>query len=295
MKKKILKIIFISLFLLLFPIIIGEIAAERIIFNDTGIHLPSYEQQDFITYKNYPKYEFVFKEYPQPNSKKNIILFGDSVAYGMYLQKEESFGYQLAKRTGFTVYNRAFPALGPQFVLFQLNNPNWKKQFPKCDYIIYVFAWKEINRVLVFRRDPYAYIVSAKYKINKNGNLKMQTLPKFLLYSNMQKLKDSLYTEIESEQINEKANVLFYKILEESYKKSQELYPNSKFIILNYTGKELPCKDKIEKTGIKVIELEDLTDIDIFSSKYKLEDEEHPTATAWEIITPLFIKKAEIK
>ena len=88
---------------------------------------------------------------------------------------------------------------------------------------------------------------------------------------------------------------LFYKVIEESYKKSQEFYPNSKFILLDYSYDGLPKKEELEKLGIQVISLSDLTDINVETVEYwNSEFDPHPNEKAWNLLTPLFIKKTNI-
>ena len=55
-------------------------------------------------------------------------------------------------------------------------------------------------------------------------------------------------------------------------------------------------RKELEEIGIKVISLPDLTDENLFQTKYQISKSNiHPNAKAWEHITPRFIKAAGIK
>ena len=90
-------------------------------------------------------------------------------------------------------------------------------------------------------------------------------------------------------------NLYFKEIKKEILKN----FPGSKFIILIYDYKGIDNELKIKELGMneiadKVIILNDIVDIDLTSSKYKIDDNLHPNAEAWQIIVPELVKELEL-
>ena len=232
--------------------------------------------------------------------KHSIILFGCSFAYGEGLEDSQTFAYKLSKMTKRSVYNRAEGGMGPQIMLYQLQKENLKQIIPDCDYIIYIYVNDHVERNKKFRNWPLLYKTGIRYKI-KHDKLKLQTISPPLSYSFVYRIiegRDDYRYFINKKYLNGKlkyGDYLFYKVIEESNKLSKELYPKSEFIIFNYSDKPITAQEEIEKLGIKIISLSDLTNQDMTLLKYRISDwDEHPNEQAWNLLTPIFIKKANI-
>jgi len=252
-----------------------------------ALNVRMFNEDDFDRYYKAP---FISK-----SDYKTIIVFGCSFAFGDNLGEDEDFSSQLYRNTNFSVHNRADSGFGPQMMLYQLQKDNssfLKKLIPNAEYIVYVFIGGHLQRVVMSRCFPFLYKVSPKYKLSSNNKLIFQPAPKLLAYSNIYRYIESLFPKIKGEEYCKK---LFIKIMEESYKKSQELYPGVKFYTLVYDDMDNDIRRKLEAIGIKVIYLHDLSNENFQSLKYQISEyDTHPNAEAWRVITPLFIKKAGI-
>ena len=54
-------------------------------------------------------------------------------------------------------------------------------------------------------------------------------------------------------------------------------------------------KKELEDNGFIVISTKDLTDVNLKIPKYTMQDNNHPTEEAWNLLTPLIIKKLGLK
>lgn len=226
------------------------------------------------------------------NDKKSILVFGCSVAYGDGLSDEQTFSAKLSELTHRSVYNRALGGLGPQVMLYHFQTGKVLELAKDVDYVIYVYIYDHIFRNLKFRNFPFLYHYHVRYVFDYEKKLKMQILNPYLAYSSLFKLYEHSMPTLRGVEYTEN---LFYKVIEESYKKSQEFYPNSKFILFDYSYDGVPLKEKLEKLGISVISLSDLTDINVETVDYwNSEFDTHPNEKAWDLLTPLLIKKINI-
>ncbi len=256
--------------------------------------------------KNYNKY-FRTPTIKKDSKKGDILVFGCSYAEGHGLKNEETFEYKLANYTNRTVYNRGLGGQGPQLMLYQLRDPNFKNVVPNADYIIYIFIEDHFNRLYKHRNWPFLNLVSVKYDL-VGDKLIENELNYPWGYSAIIRFYEEQRTNNYSQEEKEE---LLLKILEESHKKSKELYPNSKFFILNYpqgvfiTDKTSPVRHQymfsenfktgINKIGIKTINADELTSGKIIDKKYQISGyDDHPNSQAWDLIVPLIAKKINL-
>lgn len=221
------------------------------------------------------------------------MIFGCSFGFGDGLDDYQNFSGQLNKITNFNVFNRSEGGIGPQIMLYQFETKKVLDITKDCDYIIYVYIPDHLRRNMMFRCFPFLYKVSVRYMLNKDDELKLQTIPFYLAYSNIYKLYEANTPQRYGEDYSKK---LLYKIIEKSYKLSKEFYPNSKFIVFNYSQEEFPLENELKNLGVQVVSVIDLTDENLADVKYQISEYDgHPNAKAWEFITPLFIESAKIK
>lgn len=222
------------------------------------------------------------------NSKSNpIYIFGCSFAYGHYLKEEETFGNLLGKYTNRPIYNFSSPGWDIQHFLFLLQNLKFPEKEPEYIYYIYIHDHiRRLNAKWFSAIDPEIYIT---YKIQNNKPIFYT--PSSLTY---------LYRKINSlNTFNKSFNIKFKEdnfqklsfYIDEIQKEITKKWPKSKFILIVYDDAFNFDWSTIEQKGIQIIKIQDK--INIHDKKYKRKDM-HPTAYAWEILTPLIIKESKI-
>ncbi len=239
--------------------------------------------------------EYKFRISGQQYKKPPILIYGCSFAYGARLNETEHLGYILSEQTKRPVYNFGIEARGLQHALFIMKNQ--KKIEPSPEYIIYVYIDDQIRRLYqtCMNIDPY-YLLEYEQKDGKfvQKQDKLAPLRNTLLYKN-------IYSKFIYPQINqEKRFKLLKKYLEEMKNEISQKYPPApKFVFLIYLKSNKPNYPKnleftddmineIKQMGIDVIDLSV-----IFGKKLYEQDmliKRHPSAKAWQIITPEIIK-----
>ena len=226
------------------------------------------------------------------SSEKPILILGCSFAWGIDLDNKDKFSNQLNKLTGRTIYNRAIPGSGLSQALYMLQRGI---NIENPEYIIYVYMEDHIRRL--FTHCSFFGMSNIFYKYDKKGNIKLKNDLDLLYWHSyilrnfhekvfINRHENASYTEEEENFLAD----LF--ILANNEAKAQ--FPETKFIIFVYNGDILikSISEKLKNNGIdKIIYLSELSDIDFGDNNYKLEDNYHPNALAWQIITPLFWEK----
>ncbi len=311
MNKK--KIIFINFLIFLLLLIISEIFSfhylktkyNNDIFRYSKIQNPTNEKYNWLRPVEY-----------RDNSKAPILLFGCSYAYGFELEEDKTFSRKLADYTNRTVVNRAFQAEGPAFMYKQLEDPHVvaeiKEKLAHIEptVILYVFISGHPMRTFKYRCFQGAEYFNDRYTIDKNNKLK-KNQP-----NNILSIFHSLYTVILIEKIKEnidlknkdKVNKTNTLLFSESYKKAKKYFPNAKFVIIGYPDgiddnnisenfKQLQdnLNKEIPNNNIFFIDIYKIFP-DIFNRQYWLaNDPVHPSAEAWEKLTPIIADKLDLK
>ena len=228
-----------------------------------------------------------------------ITVFGCSYAYGHYLKNNQIFSYKLSKIVEHPVYNRAFPGKGLSNMYFQVSDEKFYKIVPPSDYIIFLMIDDHYRRVLSVNFDPFEYWQVYNYKYDKKQDKLILTnyLPlNRILYNSY------LYRLIKAFQINKYVNnpknaeELTDFVLAHFVKSKEELekHWNKKvnFIIVLYDDVKYSdlLKEKLEKNGFIVVNVPSLTDEDLGSTRYMMQDNWHPTEAAWDLLTPLIVE-----
>lgn len=248
------------------------------------------------TYFDVNNYSKNFREPSIKKTKKgSVILFGCSFTSGDGLKLKDSFSGQLSDYTNRSVYNRAQGGSGPQLMLFQLSSSKLKQEVPEAQYIIYTMLGEHTNRIYKYRNWPFLTTISIKYKIDRNNNLVLKQLKFPLGESFIIRLIDDAQDMFKSQ---EEKNQFLLKILEESYNKAQILYPNVKFVILEYSDAHLFSNieyTELIKKGFIVLNLKDLSNKKLLDVKYQISPyDSHPNAKLWNIIVPSLTKKLHL-
>ncbi len=311
MKKNPKKIIIVNLvLLLLFAIFIETIcflnlpADQKEYLNNLN---KAFKQQGIpitkVTYN--PTIEFdlanarIKMRKPLKGKNPGILFIGCSYTYGTLLKKTQTLPYKIHKLTGRTVYNRGIEGAGPQVALYDISQDDFKTQVPNAKYIIYTFIWDHMLRLYAYTLSPFPNSngnieANVRYEI-KNGELKLIT-PKLLpLYSLFSVKRAQLLIENKNtEKLGNNYNLLI-AVLKEIKKKTDEYYPNSKFIVLLYkdSGHSTMADDQREllaDNGFVVIDAEELVGHELESAQYRAEDKEHPSEKAWNEVAPKLAK-----
>ncbi len=238
-----------------------------------------------------------------------IVIFGCSFAYGHYLNYNQTFSYKLAHLLNRTVYNRAFFDEGFEFMYYQvvdkINSPFFFSDVPPSDEVIYIYLPDHFRRSFLFvldicntwRRLHYSYKNKTFYLDNYNNKF-FNLLKSFYIT----KLLNHLYVEkylLSDKNIDKVTDIILQyfiytrKILQEHWKK------DIRFTVIFYTVGDdkyaMIFKKKLEENNFTVIETNELTDENLVSKEYLDIDNGHPTEKAWDLLTPLIIKKLDLK
>lgn len=263
-----------------------------------------------------------FKYFPNPDEnwgrmpeglnykKKPIALFGCSYVYGYNLQNEQTFSYKLSHKAKRPVYNRAVMGWGIQHMLYQANDPLLYKQVPEPEYVIFVSMFDHLRR-LYARNFSSGHLLNEerylRYKevdgqlIQKTG-VKVNSIPSvFKELMDRSYITSKMYDIYENNFLIKEANYENYsefliKHFVQSKEKMQEYWKNTKFVILLYNKmyNEDDLKNRLEKNGFIVIDLQDLTQTDLTTDEFKLKNDPHPNEKAWDLITPKIIEELKL-
>ena len=297
--KKFLKIIFINLFLCTILLCIAEFAC--IFFNyiqhdhteyTFSSHLKNIWSSYFDTdyYKNYE-----YRKPSEPTNKEEklpIAVMGCSFTYGMGLEEHETISAQLAKVTGRKVYNAGIVASSPRDILYILRTDKHRIELlgkeNNLEYIIYPYIAHHLFRLYNETR-----ILSPSPKFKKKENSLEYYKTKSVLF------KTQLYKktiEVRYHIINGKESFELMKLyLTEINKEIKKNYPNAQFVVLVYDENGTEDWDFFEKHGIQIVKVINLTKSkNLLENEYRLPDNKHPNAKAWEEIVPLLSEKLNL-
>ena len=238
------------------------------------------------------------------SNKRPILIFGCSFANGFNLKPNQTFSSVLSNLTNRTVYDRTKCSTGTSFMYYQLTQDSFKKHVPDAEYIIYVMIYDHFNRFFKYKFYTFSDQAFPRYEI-KNGKLSFIE-PRFLMFYNLNTVR--LIQEKIEEKKNDNTKIkdeLFEKIMLESVKVTKNKYPNSKFILLVYPECNYePNSEKsirrniliknIEKKGVIVYNAEELVGHSLNKPEYIAQDGYHPSAKAWQEITPKLVQKLKI-
>ena len=240
--------------------------------------------------------------------KPAVVIFGCSFAHGdTNLTQNQTFSHKLSQHTRRPVYNRAVQGKGLAFMLLQTNDKKFYETVPEADTYIYVFMYDAFRRMFSYKFDPVSPYFLFRYTYDKN---KKKLVPddysspvlNFLRstylasFYNAYETKKYIDDPKNAEEITDIALLHFLearKNLENHYNKTV------KFIVLFYSDPEpMPfqelLKEKLLKNNFIVLETNKLTDVDLFKKPVYLHENGHPTEEAWNLLTPLIIKSAQI-
>ncbi len=326
MNKKFKKILLINISVLLAILVIAEIVAlcsYRMKYSDLVIsqanlcenpeecikqNMPHYSLPRKIRYEDYEesiKDKIYKSKVPQ---KRPIVTIGCSYTYGAGLEENQTFAYKLNKYTGRTTYNRGILASGPQLVYRQLSDKNFKEQVPDAEYVIYTFIHHHLFRQFLILLCPFNSDIDMQYKIKGDNLVEYYSPLGYLSFSFLMKtyLEYKNHQDFNKEFQNDLP--LFRKTMEKSVEQMKKMYPNSKFVLVEFPQSDIcnPNYEKgmyelneeqikiIEKLGIIYINATELAGHNFCESKYRVADKDHPSELAWDEFVPKLTEKLKL-
>lgn len=296
--KKVFKII--SINLILFIIVFVWFCS---FLNENRIN----SEMSHITFEEFvSKYYKNIKYFRQPEglkySKKPIILYGCSFAYGQHLDVKDTFSYKLAKYAHRPVYNYAIRGHCIQHMLFFMRMNDHYKDFPEPEYVIYTFIPAHLNRVM--NTNFFGHTAYLEYK-EKKGHLQRVYSPKFIrnLYITFHYnlFLENIYDKY-LDRSGEKRLKLIKLYLEEARRAFQSHYPNTKFVVLLYDYDNIEIKnsmwENLIKEGFIVYKVSEIGNFNPADTEYcnpkEIDFYEHPNGKAWDKIVPALSKKLNL-
>lgn len=250
------------------------------------------------------KQPFLFKdEFRMPYTGASykgddIVLAGCSITKGDAIKSEDTFGAVLSEICPkYRAYNIGVSGGSARETLYILRNYNEFQKWgvlpenPKnTKYFIYTFFDEHKLRIYhdLYRRGPKFNV-----KKDKNGQKYLEYNDKPNIFTNTFIYKYfTLHYCFKSEKY---LNNLLTLYIQELKKEVDLIFPNAQFVFFVFWGDEdtfdMPA---LEKMGIKVLILGNLTDIPYWEDKYTAWDNVHPNRRAWENFVPILAKKLNL-
>ena len=305
--------IIVFLFLILSVEIIIWVQENKHLRN-LGVFPPSIQRLKF--HPGVKNFKFDPKTFPTPENgwgrpvegleynKRPIVIFGCSYAYGYSLNNEQTFSYKLSKLAKVPVYNRAWTGWSVQHMLYQTKLDEIYKQIPEPEYVIYVYINDHIRRLYLLSFSSWNILAdeqNLRYKEKngelieiKNNNPILKQIKRLYFVNKIHHLFVNKFI------LNEKNKKNCYdfaiKHFTEAKKEMQKHWKNTKYVIFFYEDDKQNnyLKENLKKAGFIIISSCNLTKENLKSSKYLL-DNHHPREEAWDLLTPLIMKKLDIE
>lgn len=299
------KILFINITLLVIVFFVCDFIAFNYIFQKKQYTF-SRKVKNYITQIGYKclKKEYLFsprllKAVNVTSTKKPILIFGCSYAHGYGLEEDKNFSSQLAKLTGRPVYNRSLGGMAPQFMLYQVSNDEFYDIVPKPEYVIYVLIESHIARVNIGQNNIYTRYVFYSEKNDGGDKYLVRNYLKEIFYrsSLVYLIRTKMdYSRMRNKPKKHEIEKLEYHFIDAKREMEKRWGNDIKFVVLFYDEKKYVTKmssliSDLEKEGMIVVDINKLSNIDFKEEEYKLSGDTHPNAKAWEVLTPLLIRK----
>lgn len=312
--KKIFKILTLNTLLILIVLFLLELFAyifsifelkkfyERINFKvQPNQYFYILKKMNYIDYyKKYVEPEFkVFSV--KKTSKKPIVIFGCSFAYGYGLKDEDTFSYKLSEHTNRSVYNRAISGASIQQAILQVKEDSFYSNIPEPEYIIYVYHTNlHVPRLYAYKINSFDNLINYRMILKNNELVIKKEIPflsNFYIYTMYDKFKNrNIYNGLFSKN---DCNFVY-----EHFKKLRELlqnhWNNSKFVILFYDNSEYESQFDndlikiLKDNNFIVLRTKDLTNT-ILGKEYQISEYDgHPNGKAWNIIVPQLSNKLKL-
>ncbi len=226
--------------------------------------------------------------------KGSIILMGCSFTYGIYINDNETFSWQLSKYTKRNVYNLGLPGGSPREMLdmFRTNKIyDFDIDKNNIEYVIYTYIWDHQIRLYSNLRP-----LVPNFKLTKDNKLIAQKIhwwDKTFFVTDFKRFK---FFHFDKKHSFDLFIVYMKEINQEILKKLKYKNTPTKFIILVYyqpDGEELDF-EKLNHENFKVIKVKDLIGKEISDDSNFRTFDNHPNAKAWQVIVPALAKELNL-
>ena len=293
--KKFLGIIFVNIIFIVLILFMLDEAANCIQFYHPGYWdgFSSVRLENPLTYND---------------DKKSIVILGCSFAYGDAIGDSDNVSYKLQQLTDRKVYNRGQSAWGPQFVLRDIQEADFfqNKEIIEPEYFVYIFISDHIRRIYANYFSIQDYTIYDLYSIKNNKLVLKPKNVRFENYIKISTLAKRLNWLLFNLIPNDKKFDRLKLYIETMQSELKQRYPDSKFVVIVYNSKNdieshhiQPFKtnrwDELEKDGMIVINF-DSPDYEFLTEReYLASDEQHPSAKAWDVLTPIIAERLKLK
>ncbi len=313
--KKIYKLIFINILLIIFIFLISDFIFYETKLNNVHnfkeniiCYIDSHKITDFDNLYKKKKEIHYFRDTLIKNSrqelenkKPSILIFGCSFGYGYLLREDQSFAYKLSQMSGRNVYNRSISSFGVQNMPYILEHFQLEKEIlPPPSYIIFVLIEDHLFR-------QYRHIMSANeayldiFYENENNKLKEKKLNYFFYRFPIIRYIEERYRYAKYNKMNFEEKFKFLKMHFRLTKEiAEKKFPNAKIVILNYEDiKNTPLSDRsiwkdLEDEGFIVVHTSEITNEHLYLNKFRIPDDGHPNELAWDTIVPALVKRLDL-
>ena len=317
--KKTVSIIICNLLLLCLIIGICEVAIYKYqakIFYDThpkifpinkfsyDIYFPTY-LTDLKNYFNGQSNIFYGRK-PDGLEYKNktpITIFGCSFAFGQHLDFNKTLSYKLAHKLKRPVHNRAISGGSFQHMYMQATNTTLYEDIPNTDTVIYIMIDDHYRRMMLNYFEILDSYILPHYS-KKNNKLVMDDynnkFTNVIKSSYIVKTINHIYTNnyINNPKNADKITDTALLYFTESRKEMEKHWGNNlKFVVIFYDSWNIPYKkllsEKLKKNGFIVFSTNDITNENLKIEKYMMQDNNHPTEKAWDLLTPKIAERLQ--
>lgn len=303
--KKFFKTLFVNLTLILIILFIAEFLCVFIDYKElkqNNIFEPNYNFKNYLQFTYNYKKQFLNKlvymcedEFRKPaltqSPKEPLILMGCSLTYGWRLKNEECLHTLLSQQTGRSVYNLGLGGACPREMLYLLRHEEMLNNLTNkviAEYVIYTYIPDQGQRIFSDRRLPSPYFQ------NINNSCLEYTEKNKIIHSSffIRFIKNKfykLYKHFNKEKNFETLCLYFREINKEVQQKF-----GANLVILVYDDKEKYNWEILEEDNITILKASEITNTNLNSTEYKIPNDPHPNAKAWEIITPKLVKSLKL-
>ena len=257
-----------------------------------------YPSQHWDIYDNFDAFIPNENIFPERNIKRPVVTIGCSFTEGVE-GYNKTFASALNKFSGRKTYNRGRSCTGTHYALFQLKSNEFKKEIPDAEYVIYTYIDAHIGRNFTNILDEVikGTVYQPVYRLDKNKKLYLDTNNFFSflypLYSVKIIMKSVKLVQMRNER--KSGYPLLTEMVKEMNSRVHTLYPNSKFVFLEYPTRDgVLTKGEVEKIksmGIIYLNAQDFIGDKITDAEYLAEDGFHPNLKAYEKLSEGLIKK----
>jgi len=326
--KKIVKIVLYNVLVFVILLILSEVFSFLFLYNKYNYEffpLQSGIFKNYVKMRNPEQTDLISNLRPveyRNQTKRPIVIFGCSFAWGHNLPENLTFSRKLADKTGRTVINRAKYSEGTAFMYYQLANKNIIKEIKALlihpniknygkinddvEYVIYVNIPDHAVRNHRHRYNTNNPVFRIRYQL-KDGKLVQNKVLFPLIHSlYTAALIEKIIDNTEINNLNYENTTIYEEMILESAVLIHKEFKNAVFAVILMPDFQENSEDDDtkrpqlimwkriqEKLGSdKIILIDMQKELPLAEDKYW--NANHPTAQAWDEIIPVIMKKLNL-